>query len=84
MPNRQCWRRALKYVIGGVDDEAHGRNRSAQPRCYRHDAMAQDMIRGVDLSSPDMVPAEITRGDIEAALATATLAAPADFTTDPV
>ena len=43
-------------------------------------AMAQDMMRGVDLSSPDMVSAQMTRGDIEAALATAPLAAPADFT----
>ena len=43
-------------------------------------AMAQDTMRGVDLSSPDMVSAEMTRGDIEAALTTATVAAPADFT----
>src|SRR5436190_220056 len=43
-------------------------------------AMAQDMMRHLDLSSPDMVSAEMTRGDVEAALATATTAAPADFT----
>jgi hypothetical protein len=43
-------------------------------------AMAQDMMRGVDLSSPDMVSAETTRGEIEAALTAATVAAPADFT----
>jgi len=42
-------------------------------------ATAQDMMRGVDLSSPDMVSAEMTRTQVEAAIATAT-AAPADFT----
>ena len=43
-------------------------------------ATAQDMMRHVDLSSPDMVSAEMTRGEVEAALAAATAAAPADFT----
>ena len=43
-------------------------------------ATAQDMMRDVDLSSPDMVSAEMTRGEVEAALAVATVAAPADFT----
>ena len=38
------------------------------------------MMRDVDLSSPDMVSAETTRAEVEAALATATIAAPADFT----
>jgi hypothetical protein len=42
-------------------------------------AAAQDMMRHVDLSSPDMVSAEMTRGEVEAALAAATVAAPADF-----
>src|SRR2546426_1098786 len=36
-------------------------------------ATAQDMMRHVDLSSPDMVAAEMTRGDIEAGLAAATM-----------
>src|ERR1700682_2413561 len=43
-------------------------------------ATAQDMMRGVDLSSPDMVSAEMTRTQVESALAMATAAAPADFT----
>src|SRR5258705_872140 len=43
-------------------------------------ATAQDMMRHVDLSSPDMVSAEMTRGEVEAALSAATIAAPADFT----
>ena len=43
-------------------------------------ATAQDMMRHVDLSSPDMVSAEMTRGEVETALAAATAAAPADFT----
>src|SRR6476661_9274049 len=43
-------------------------------------AAAQDMMRGVDLSSPDMVSAEMTRGELEAILARATATAPADFT----
>src|ERR1700686_4109510 len=43
-------------------------------------ALAQDMMRDVDLSSPDMVSAEMTRAEVEAALAAATVAAPADFT----
>src|ERR1700682_2811720 len=43
-------------------------------------ATAQDMMRGVDLSSSDMVSAEMTRAQGEGALAMATAAAPADFT----
>src|ERR1700694_2092725 len=43
-------------------------------------ATAQDMMRHVDLSAPDMVSAEMTRGEVEAALTMATVAAPADFT----
>src|SRR5450759_5524111 len=43
-------------------------------------ATAQDMMRGLDLSSPDMVSSEMTRGQVEAILARATAAAPADFT----
>jgi len=43
-------------------------------------ATAQDMMRYVDLSSPDMVSAEMTRGEVEAVLTMATVAAPADFT----
>jgi hypothetical protein len=43
-------------------------------------ATAQDMMRHVDLTSPDMVSADMTRADVEAALAAATVAAPADFT----
>ena len=29
-------------------------------------ATAQDMMRHIDLSSPDMVSAELTRGEVEA------------------
>ena len=43
-------------------------------------ATAQDMMSGVDLSSPDMVSAEMTRGEVEGALAMTTANAPADFT----
>ena len=43
-------------------------------------ASAQDMMRHLDLSSPDMVSAEMTRMEVEAALAKATIVAPADFT----
>jgi uncharacterized protein YjbI with pentapeptide repeats len=43
-------------------------------------ATAQDMMRHVDLSSPDMVSAEMTRAEVEAAFAAGTAAAPADFT----
>lgn len=42
-------------------------------------APAQDMMRDVDLSSPDMVSADMTRSEVEAALAAANVAAPADF-----
>src|SRR5256884_1609577 len=43
-------------------------------------ATAQDMMRHVDLSSPDMASAEMPREGVGAALAAATGAAPADFT----
>jgi uncharacterized protein YjbI with pentapeptide repeats len=43
-------------------------------------ATAQDMMRDVDLSSPDMVSAEMTRAEVEAAVSKGTAAAPADFT----
>src|ERR1700756_2857765 len=42
-------------------------------------ATAQDMMRGVDLSSPDRVRAKMPRPRVEPAIATAP-AAPADFT----
>ena len=35
-------------------------------------ATAQDLMHGVDLASPDMVSAEMTRGQVEVALARAT------------
>ena len=35
-------------------------------------AAAQDMMRHVDLTSPDMVAAEMTRAQVQAALAEAT------------
>src|SRR5262245_18764232 len=41
---------------------------------------AQDMMRHVDLTSPEMTSAEMTRADVEAAMAAATSARPADFT----
>ena len=43
-------------------------------------ALAQDMMRYIDLSSPEMTSAEMTRGDVETALNKAIGAAPADFT----
>src|SRR5215470_8483236 len=43
-------------------------------------AAAQDMMRHVDLSSPDMVAAEMTRAEVETVLAAATAEKPADFT----
>src|SRR5215813_10172566 len=42
-------------------------------------ARAQDMIRHIDLSSPEMTSAEFTRKDVETALGNATGTAPADF-----
>src|SRR4051812_29397353 len=42
-------------------------------------ATAQDMMRGLDLSSPDMVSAEMTREQVQNMLASATATAPADF-----
>ena len=39
-------------------------------------ATAQDMMRDVDLSSPDMVSAEMTRAEVEAVLAATTATAP--------
>src|SRR5215831_18142220 len=43
-------------------------------------ASAQDMMRDVDLTSPAMVSAEMTRPEVEAVLAKASATAPADFT----
>jgi len=43
-------------------------------------AGAQDMMRNVDLSSPDMVSAEMTRADVQAAVAAASSGRGADFT----
>ena len=40
---------------------------------------AQDMMRGLNLSSPDMVSAEMTREQVQDVLASATATAPADF-----
>jgi uncharacterized protein YjbI with pentapeptide repeats len=40
---------------------------------------AQDMMRYVDLASPDMTTAEMTRGEVEHVLAAATPEHPADF-----
>ena len=33
--------------------------------CFALTAMAQDMMRGLDLSSPDMVSAEMTREQVQ-------------------
>ena len=38
MPHRQCLRRVLEYVTGGVDDETLAPNRSARSWSYRHDS----------------------------------------------
>ncbi|MFL5000874.1 MAG: pentapeptide repeat-containing protein, partial [Xanthobacteraceae bacterium] len=43
-------------------------------------APAQDMMRHIDLTSPEMVSAEMTRADVEARLAGTTAENPADFT----
>jgi len=43
-------------------------------------ASAQDMMRDVDLTSPAMVSAEMSRQEVEAILAKASPGAPADFT----
>ena len=43
-------------------------------------AVAQDMMRYIDLSAPEMVSAEMTRGDVERALKTTRAEAPTDFT----
>src|SRR5580704_5030637 len=41
---------------------------------------AQDMMRNVDLSSPEMTTAEMTRAQVEAAVAAAAPSRAADFT----
>jgi hypothetical protein len=41
---------------------------------------AQGMMQHVDLASPEMTSAEMTRTDVEAAIASATSLHPADFT----
>jgi hypothetical protein len=43
-------------------------------------AAAQDMMRHVDLTSPEMTAAEMTRAEVEAAIAAGTSTQPADFT----
>jgi hypothetical protein len=43
-------------------------------------AAAQDMMRHIDLTSPEMTSAEMTRADVEALIAAATSDQPADFT----
>nr|WP_322596966.1 pentapeptide repeat-containing protein [Bradyrhizobium sp. SEMIA] len=43
-------------------------------------ANAQDMMRDVDLTSPAMTSAEMSRAEVETMLAGASAAAPADFT----
>ena len=43
-------------------------------------AAAQDMMRHIDLTSPEMTSAEMTRADVEAVIAAATSDQPADFT----
>jgi hypothetical protein len=43
-------------------------------------ALAQDMMRYVDVNSPEMTSAEMTRAQVEAALAEAKSGTPADFT----
>src|ERR1700704_4452868 len=70
-------RRVLKYVIGGAMKRTFGS--AALSLGLLAVAMAQDMMRGVDLSSADMVSAEMTRGQVEGALAITTANAPADF-----
>ncbi|MFZ1046005.1 MAG: pentapeptide repeat-containing protein, partial [Pseudolabrys sp.] len=42
--------------------------------------MAQDMMRHVDLNSPDMTTAEMTRDEVAAIVKAATPGHPADFT----
>ena len=43
-------------------------------------AAAQNMMQHVDLTSPEMTAAEMTRPDVEAMVAAANLTQPADFT----
>lgn len=43
-------------------------------------AAAQGMMQHVDLASPEMASAEMTRADVEAVIASATSRQPADFT----
>src|SRR5260370_677353 len=67
MPHRQCLRRMLKYVIDGVGDETHGRNRSAQPRSYRHDGADLSKARvAADLTGASLVGASIADAQLGA------------------
>src|SRR3954454_17039364 len=66
------------YVIGGAMKRTFG-SAALSLGLLAVTAMAQDMMRGFDLSSADMVSAEMTRGQVEGALAIATANAPADF-----
>src|SRR5262245_65746096 len=48
--------------------------------CAAFPAAAQDMMRHVDLNSPEMTTAEMTRDEVAAKAAAATPSRPADFT----
>ena len=48
--------------------------------CAAFAAAAQDMMRYVDLNSPEMTTAEMTRDEVAAKAAAATPGHPADFT----
>ncbi len=80
MSYRQRLRRVLKYVSEELAMKRAFGGAALSLGLLAVTAMAQDMMRGVDLSSPDMVSAEMTRAEVEAALIMASGAAPADFT----
>ncbi len=80
MSYRQRLRRVLKYVSEELAMKRALGGAALSLGLLAVTAMAQDMMRGVDLSSPDMVSAEMTRAEVEAALIMASGAAPADFT----
>src|SRR5712672_3362353 len=79
MSYRQRLRRVLKYVSEELAMKRAFGGAALSLGLLAVTAMAQDMMRGVDLSSPDMVSAEMTRTQVETAIATAATA-PADFT----
>jgi uncharacterized protein YjbI with pentapeptide repeats len=80
MPHRRRVRRVVKHVIAELAMKRTFGAAALGLGLLAVTATAQDMMRHVDLTSPDMVSAEMTRADVEAALAAATVAAPADFT----